>query len=564
MEISSSTYPVDRKKDLPSRFPFLQIVFLGILLLSTSQHAFSQTQFPNLVPNADFNDFKFCPGGRGLIGWAEPWYSPNRTTTDYCHTCSGSPSYSGIPGNRWGYQEAYEGEGYAGLRTWISTEVFVNGRNYREYLAVPLLDSLRKGQRYFLSFQLSVGDSAAYYSDDIGMFLSRDSIPDDTLLPYEPQLRNPDGNILRNTEDWIEISGMYTAKGGERYLVIGNFNEDDNTTLEKWSDDEDLYQTTYYYIDHVQVIGCTGSFPDALIVSEDSALCPGESLDLMAVALDSAEYQWDNGSKDLVREIDSAQTYILEVSLNGCVETDSITIELAQVPELNLGPDTVICEGESLVIGITDSVDAYMWNNQATSPQISVSSAGKFELTIEAGNCSLSDEIEIAIETSPPDPALIEITKCTDNSVELEASIIGQQYIWQNLASGPVFEADQAGSYWVDIQSWCFDVRQEFVVSDINCGCEAEVPNVFTPNGDGINEEFVPRLEPGTSNYQLRIYDRWGKETFQSRDPNFLWRGNKGQNMLPAGMYYWVLEYTCLNRGEEVNQVRNGHVMLMR
>jgi gliding motility-associated-like protein len=68
------------------------------------------------------------------------------------------------------------------------------------------------------------------------------------------------------------------------------------------------------------------------------------------------------------------------------------------------------------------------------------------------------------------------------------------------------------------------------------------VANAFTPDGDGLNDGFLPVVlgaEPGT--YRLRIFDRWGLEVFSANDPEQAWTGAKGQGggALPQGVYVW-------------------------
>jgi gliding motility-associated-like protein len=72
------------------------------------------------------------------------------------------------------------------------------------------------------------------------------------------------------------------------------------------------------------------------------------------------------------------------------------------------------------------------------------------------------------------------------------------------------------------------------------------VPNVFTPNGDGINDEFgVMSLPPG--NWTLKIFNRWGSLLFETRDPSVqLWNGRFRGQLMGTGVYAWSLSGTTL------------------
>lgn len=525
----------------------------------------TQTLFgQNLVPNPDFNDFTWCPGGRGLLGWAVPWYSPNRNTSDFCHSCSGSPSYSGVPDNRWGIQDPYAGEGYAGIRTWISTEVFVAGKNYREYLAVELTDTLRKGDTYFLSFQLSVGDNAGYFSDDIGMFLSPDTIASDTILTFSPQLANADGNVLTNMDEWIEIAGQFVAEGGERFLVIGNFKVDEETTLIPRPENDTLFKTTYFFIDEVKVEPCKARFPETLLFAEDSLICEGESIRLAGVAIDSATYEWEDGSTEVIRQINQANTYQLSISLNGCTRTDSIKIGAIKLPEIQLGADTTLCPGASLLLEVEAGAESYLWSDQSTGTELQVNEPGSYEVRAQTGKCINTDVISISYEEDPGTLSDQQAQKCSDQEILLTPSVQGLSYVWQDLNPSETYIALRGGTYYVDIESYCFLVRETFLIEDILCSCESEVANVFSPNGDGVNDVFIPQLQASPSQYKLDIFDRYGRAIFSSTNPETGWEGRSSAKNLKEGVYYWSLQYTCLEGGEDRKKVKTGFVSLLR
>ncbi|MEM7036743.1 MAG: gliding motility-associated C-terminal domain-containing protein, partial [Bacteroidota bacterium] len=66
------------------------------------------------------------------------------------------------------------------------------------------------------------------------------------------------------------------------------------------------------------------------------------------------------------------------------------------------------------------------------------------------------------------------------------------------------------------------------------------VPNIFTPNGDDLNDQFfvVTKL---ITDFHIDIYDRWGKMVYQSDDMNFRWSGDFGGQPMPEGVYTYVI-----------------------
>lgn len=70
----------------------------------------------------------------------------------------------------------------------------------------------------------------------------------------------------------------------------------------------------------------------------------------------------------------------------------------------------------------------------------------------------------------------------------------------------------------------------------------ASIPNVFTPNGDGVNDVFEVASN-GTSRFRLRILSRSGGLIFQDESTKIYWNGRNEQDIeLPDGIYYYIIE----------------------
>lgn len=549
---------------MPTAFPKLltafQYLLIGFLFITKS---YSQ----NLVPNHDFNFHSQCPDDRGLLKRAHPWYSPNYTTTDFSHTCAGANSTTGIPQNRWGHQAPHSGNGYAGIRTWLQRGNTGTGINYREYLAVGLTDSLIAGETYLLSFKLSVADKAGFFTDDIGLYVSHDSLPETVVIDVEPHLANPQGNFLKEMGSWVELSGNYVAEGGEKFIAIGNFRNDDETTvIERDSNSVDNFlQSTYFYIDDVRVERCAGYFPQYLITASDTNICPGDLSLLSVPQIKDAMYRWEDGTTDNVREVNAAQSYSITIDVNGCIRSDTLEILSKTGVQLSLGADTTLCPGESLTLTFDENVDSFIWNNQVSHHTLHIQSEGLYTLQVTKNDCITNDSIYVYYAEELPSITSIDTVKCHSESILLEAAVDSISYLWQDLSSEATFLAQNAGEYWVDMLSQCEMKRQYFYISDEACSCESFVQNVFSPNADGINDIFKPQFsQGGISKYQLEVFDRFGRLMFSSRDISEPWTGRYQQKIAAEGVYFWVLKYDCKEGGLVKQQISKGHISLLR
>jgi gliding motility-associated-like protein len=161
-----------------------------------------------------------------------------------------------------------------------------------------------------------------------------------------------------------------------------------------------------------------------------------------------------------------------------------------------------------------------------------------------------------------PQPALV-----TDPTISFTAQ--GDENItsWQwnfgdNVPSveseSPLFTFPSiAGTYPVQLiiinDSGCSDTISTFitVTNDVN----PTFPNVFTPNGDGSNDRFLP-FEEYPGNYRLTIRNRWGAVVFMTESIERGWTGDNA----PEGTYYWILE-PLEGRPE---QSSSGYLTLLR
>lgn len=237
-----------------------------IILLAAPLRSVAQ----NLVVNPSFETITTCPLGPSELDKAVPWRDPFQnllgdtcSTSDVYNSCNPFGGLSvGVPNNILGSQDARTGEGYAGI---IVYEGFVLlgcqplfGSGWREYLHGSLTQPMAAGETYCVEFHVSLADNVKFASPNIGVYLSATpvnvscaTINGSSVLPFTPQLEYG-GPEVTNTGEWVRLQWNYTATGGERYIVIGNF-RDDATTAYTCVNEAAFNPYAYYYIDDVSV-----------------------------------------------------------------------------------------------------------------------------------------------------------------------------------------------------------------------------------------------------------------------------------------------------------------------
>jgi len=306
--------------------------FISAILLS--QIILAQN---NLVKNYSFEDYIVCPSANNQ-GTPPPWYSAGKVNkVGYVNACNPDPVFT-VPTNSSGYQYAKTGSGYIGI-------YFINGlnQNNRNYVQAKLTDSLNK-EYYYVEFYSNLGNTQKYACNNIGLLLTNNPIYVDTIahplgvLPANPQILNYGNPIITDTLNWVKVSGIYKAIGGEQFITIGNFKTDAQTSYKQVQPTG--YNGAGYLIDDVSVIPLD-SFCLKAAAGKDTAITLGDSVFIgsLTSGLDSLKWQIQNNSTT----IDSARpgfwvhplattSYVLQQVVNGCFSADTVVVTVGTVP----------------------------------------------------------------------------------------------------------------------------------------------------------------------------------------------------------------------------------------
>lgn len=220
----------------------------------------------NLVPNPSF-ELANCPTGyNGFPSqvelYTQSWYAANCGSPDPMTNCSvntGQAVNTSVPDVWFGTQYARTGTNYMGFGHY----------GFTEFLGTRLTSPLVAGEVYHVSFYVSCADYVQYASDALGMYFSATPVKASSgncltgaILNYTPQVVSTPGVFLTDYTGWMEVSGSYTALGGEEYIAIGCFVPFSASTMNhllRFSNAADpTYVPTgsarlYYYIDDVSV-----------------------------------------------------------------------------------------------------------------------------------------------------------------------------------------------------------------------------------------------------------------------------------------------------------------------
>ena len=179
----------------------------------------------------------------------------------------------------------------------------------------------------------------------------------------------------------------------------------------------------------------------------------------------------------------------------------------------------------------------------------------------------MTDSAYISYIYSPKIKLADSLWLCDDQEIVLDAGAYPPDtviYLWQDGTSERYFTVKEPGIYWVKVgKDDCFGLDSILIKP---CS-ELWVPNLFTPNGDGKNDRFLTKVTGDVIDFKIMIFNRWGKQVYESTDLAEGWDGTNYNNGSDCseGVYFYIVTYRGLGRGEPpaISKI-SGSVTLLR
>lgn len=301
---------------------------------------------------------------------------------------------------------------------------------------------------------------------------------------------------------------------------------------------------------------------------EDATRCIGESVTLDA-GIDEVTYVWSNGGTGRTIQVQQGGTYTVTLTDDiGCSATYDAVVQFVPPPVVELGPDTVLCDGEVLLLDAGVPGATYIWNTGATTRTIPVRSAGVHSVQVSNGSCRRTDSISVGFNPSPVQMATRQFRTCLgeeEHFVRIDAGNTGSRYDWSTGEHSRVILAGAYGWYVVEVTNQ-FDCAARDSAEVVEyCPSAIFVPNTFTPNGDGTNDIFIP-VGKNIASMHLWVFDRWGNLLFESDDPTMGWDGTYAGSIVKNDIYVWRLSYKFQEKDGTLGmeQEQMGHIQVLR
>ena len=329
------------------------------------------------------------------------------------------------------------------------------------------------------------------------------------------------------------------------------------------------------------------------------------TFDAVASTDENTIYEWDFGGETTFENVQEENvlglmyaqpgTYTVTLTasvpnLTGCVQSFSNEVVVVAEPTIDFqaGPWTG-CPPHSVSftnMSSTETATQYTWHfgDGTTSNTVNAnhvySAAGVYPIVLEmetGGACVRSLELQSpqSVEILPVPVAAMDVSP---SNVDILNPLIWVEYLGDQQVDCYYSFGDGSGLEGCNVEymysdGGTFTVTQT-VVNEFGCASTAEgivtvsgsvlyAPTTFTPDGDGLNDVWMPVVR-GVSDYTLTITNRWGEKVFETSDPREPWLGQHGadgQHFCPNGVYVYRAVYV-----DQIGypRVAEGHVHIAR
>lgn len=198
----------------------------------------------------------------------------------------------------------------------------------------------------------------------------------------------------------------------------------------------------------------------------DTSLCSSDSISIMA-GDSSFTYLWDDGSTDTFRVAYPINTIWVEKS-NVCgVATDTLIVDTVQAIFVDLGPDTVICSGDSILLTALDSSYNYLWQNGIPDSSLIVYTQGIYAVTVSNACFSAVDSIQIDSLPNPFVQLGNDTGLCEGDTIQIISNSNLVNFLWQDSSMNQNFQVLFPDTFWVEVSNACGVVSDTIVIDSV-------------------------------------------------------------------------------------------------
>ncbi|HRY32827.1 MAG TPA: gliding motility-associated C-terminal domain-containing protein [Bacteroidales bacterium] len=306
-----------------------------------------------------------------------------------------------------------------------------------------------------------------------------------------------------------------------------------------------VYQSGIYSVTVTQS-GCSGSdtvYINVLPVPQvnllgDHILCEGDTLTLDAGLL-GYQYSWSTGDTTQTVLVSDSGFYSVTVTASGCWGRDTVHVEMI-ILRVDLGSDTLLCPGQSIVLNAGNPGASYLWNTGDTIRTKTILNNGLYWVEVSKYLCKARDSIHVGMMQQVDLPDLLNL--CGHEYLEIDAGIEADRYEWSDGQLTRLIRIYESGTYILSASKGHCILKDSTLVIGKPGISTFYIPNSFSPNHDGHNDRFLVK---GTDiiYFNMKIFNRWGTMIHETNSIEEGWDGTYQGDVVMSGVYFYVIRY---------------------
>lgn len=252
--------------------------------------------------------------------------------------------------------------------------------------------------------------------------------------------------------------------------------------------------------------------------------------------------------------------------------------DIRQVPQIFTAGSGAYCENTPLQLSagsLTGRTLDYEWTGPDGSIHtganwnlgaLAVSARGVYQVTAHDGPvCATTESVQIKVYPNPIVSISGSDTLCSEQVVSLNAGLEFEAYKWQDGSTNPQITVTTDGLYWVVVTDYNGCKASDSVILK-QCELLLWMPNVFTPDGDGLNDVFLPVYKLDVDiKFQMYIFNKWGEQIFSTNEISKGWDGTYKGVPCKEDLYTWKIIFSAPDN-YKFRQIspQSGNVMLLK
>jgi gliding motility-associated-like protein len=322
--------------------------------------------------------------------------------------------------------------------------------------------------------------------------------------------------------------------------------------------------------------------PRVTVSADATSICEGMPVKFSAAYTDGGlqpHFQWLKNNEKVGNDMptytasDIAHNEVIECILfsnEACAidqspKSNLIQMAVARSGDIEIGDKLTICAGMEASFNITAGYASYLWNDGSAGTSFKTKSEGLVWLKATDA-CGRSFDDSAVVVVIPPSTHFLpdNLEMCSYDKIQVRSSTSFQSYLWNGATGARVFAVEVPGTYRLAGTDTHGCVSFDTVVVSLKQNCLARgiyVPNAFTPQRNGKNDVFKPKVIGTMKAYQFAVFNRYGQIVFETKDVAKGWNGQLNSADQNSNVYIWYCKYQI---DDAPARIEKGTVLLMR